>query len=275
MIFPYIATHMQASGLYRAQVMHHRLAPKRHRFSYTIFMFWLDLDEMQQVARKLTLFGLRKPAVFRYSDTDHIKYPRGDVRNAQDTRTKLNEWLQSNGVASPAKVFLLTHVRMFGYVFNPVSFYFCYDAQQELQFVVTEISNTFGEMKMFLIDKKADGAFKQEETKYFYVSPFTDMQDRFVFHYDAPGEKLHVRIDTVAHGGERYFISTLTGVYRTISDARLFYYVLRFPFVTLRVITAIHWQALLLWLKKLRWHKKSDDPELQRDIMNDRISLPE
>ena len=136
------------SALYKCLVMHNRLSPKKHRFTYNVFMAWLDIDLLEATGKKLSLFSYNKSNVFSFRDTDHFKYPEGDARNVLNTRQKLNLYLQSKGITQmPSKVFLLTHVRMFGYVFNPVSFYFCYNEQGTCTFVVTEISNTFGEMK--------------------------------------------------------------------------------------------------------------------------------
>lgn len=267
---------MFTSALYTCQVMHHRLAPKKHQFRYRIFMFWLDVDGLQAAADRSWMFSVRRPAPFRFRHTDHIKYPAGDPRNALSVREKLDQWLAEQGITEPpAKVFLLTHVRLFGYVFNPVSFYFCYDAQDRCRYVVTEVSNTFGEMKMFLVQHTEGNVFVQEDTKYFYVSPFTEMDDRFVFRYVVPDTGLQLRIDTLDAAGNRYFISTLTGRRQTLSDLRLLWYVVRFPLVTMRVMAGIHLQAFRLWLKRLPWHRKSDDADLQQDILNDVVGIPE
>lgn len=257
------------SALYDCLVMHNRLAPKKHSFHYHIFMFWLDIDALANTGRKLKLFSTDRSNIFSFRHSDHFKFPKGDDRNALSVRQKLDTYLSSKGIEkSPAKVYLLTHVRMFGYVFNPVSFYFCYDITGVCSCVVTEISNTFGEMKLFLIDKQHDGGFSQNEIKYFYVSPFTDMDTEFEFRYQVPLEKLQIQINVKDGDGSRFFISTLSGKRKSLTDARLLFYVFRFPFVTLKVIGAIHWQAMKLWIKKLPFHKKKSDPELQRGITN-------
>lgn len=267
---------MSQSALYSAQVMHNRLAPKKHRFHYRLFMFWLDVDAIAEEAKRLTLFGLRKGNVFRFVHADHFKYKKGDARNNQTVRQKLNNWLQEQGISeAPHRVMLLTHVRLFGYVFNPVSFYFCYDIHGRCSYVITEVSNTFGEMKLFLVNAQEQDGFVQEDTKYFYVSPFTEMDDRFVFRYAVPADRLQLRIDTLNSQGERYFISTLSGSRKTLSDFRLLWYIGRFPLVTLQVIGAIHWHAFRLWLKKLPFHRKSDDAALQKGITNDRVAIPD
>jgi uncharacterized protein len=257
------------SALYKCLVMHNRLSPKKHRFTYNVFMAWLDIDLLEATGKKLSLFSYNKSNVFSFHDTDHFKYTEGDARNVLNTRQKLNLYLQSKGITQmPGKVFLLTHVRMFGYVFNPVSFYFCYNEQGACTFVVTEISNTFGEMKLFLVDTKNGEHFEQDAQKFFYVSPFTEMDTEFEFRYKIPGEKLNIQINVKDKSGEKFFISTLTGQSKVLNDSRLGWYVMRFPFITLRVMLAIHWQALKLWLKKIPYHKKSANRDLQRDMIN-------
>ncbi|HMZ90471.1 MAG TPA: DUF1365 domain-containing protein [Chitinophagales bacterium] len=260
---------MTPSTLYTCLVMHNRLSPKKHRFNYKVFMFFWDIDNSAEIAKSHRLLSYNKGGVFSFRDRDHFKYPEGDNRNELTVRAKLNAWLKENGVVDmPEKVMLLTHIRMFGYVFNPVSFYFCYNASGDCLYVVTEISNTFGEMKIFLIDQKQQQSFEQEDVKYFYVSPFTDMDTSFRFKYQLPSDKLNLRIDVQDRSGDRFFISTLTGARRTLSDLRLLWYVVRFPFITLQVIGAIHWHAFLLWLKKVPWHRKTEQASLQRDILN-------
>ena len=257
------------SALYKCQVMHNRTATKKHRFTYSIFMFWLDIDSLDETAKKFRLFGRNAFSIFNFRDTDHFKYPKADPRNNLTTREKLNLYLKENGIQNlPHAVYLLTHVRMFGYVFNPVSFYFCYDEQGACNFVITEISNTFGEMKLFLIDRKQGEKFEQTATKFFYVSPFTDMDTEFEFRYQIPGEKLNIQINVNDQKGNKFFISTLTGKRKAMTDARLLFYVFRFPFVTLKIIGGIHWEAFKLWLKKLPYHKKTEQSDLQKGVTN-------
>lgn len=257
------------SKIYKCLVMHNRIAPKKHRFTYNIFMFWIDIDLLDSTSENLWFLSRNKSNIFNFRDSDHFKFPKGDARNNLDVRTKLNNYLNENGISvPPSKVFLLTHVRMLGHIFNPVSFYYCYDANGKCNYVVTEISNTFGEMKLFLIDQKKGEQFEQNAIKYFYVSPFTDMDTEFEFRYHVPDEKLNVQINVNDQQGKKFFISTLTGNEKKLTDLRLAGYVFRFPFVTIKVITAIHWQALKLWLKKLPFHKKKNDSDMQKGITN-------
>lgn len=257
------------SALYTCQVMHNRLAPKKHKFTYKIFMFWLNIDALDDIHKELKLFSRNNRNVFCFRDKDHFKYANGDEKNALTVREKLNQYLSENKIEqSPANVFLLTNVRMFGYVFNPVSFYYCFDEQGVCTLVLTEISNTFGEMKIFLTQQKTGEMFMQHDTKYFYVSPFTEMDTEFEFRYKIPAEKLNIQINVKDQQGKKFLITTLNGNQKKLSDGRLFSYIFRFPFVTLKVIFGIHWQAMKLWLKKIPYHKKNSHQELQKEILN-------
>jgi len=231
-------------------------------------MFYLDIDEIDAAARKLPLFSRGKRNIFNFRDEDHFKFPQGDVKNKQTVRQKLNNYLASKQIAAPARVFLLTHVRMFGHVFNPVSFYFCFDSNEVCTHVVTEISNTFGEMKLFLIDQQNGQVFEQNVIKYFYVSPFTELDTEFAFRYKIPDTKLNIQINVHDQLGKKFFISTLTGSRYALTNYRLLIYIFRFPFITLKVLGGIHWQAFLLWLKRIPYYKKKWKPELQKGITN-------
>jgi hypothetical protein len=115
-------------------------------------------------------------------------------------------------------------------------------------------------------DTMQNGQFKLNTTKYFYVSPFIDMDTNFDFDLRIPNEKLQLKIDDYDKGGKRFFISTLSGNRRPLKDSTLLLYFFSFPLITLKVIGLIHWQALKLWLKKLPYHKKGADLELQKEV---------
>ncbi|NUN70802.1 MAG: DUF1365 family protein, partial [Bacteroidetes bacterium] len=134
--------------------------------------------------------------------------------------------------------------------------------------VVPEVGNTFGELKPYLLtgQDRTDGVFRKRMTKYFYVSPFIDMDAEFDFLLQVPDERLQVTINDYKDG-KKFFLSAVSGERRPLTDARLLWYAVRFPFVTLQVITLIHWQALKLYLRKLRFFRKTDHPELQKEIV--------
>lgn len=257
------------SALYKARVMHHRFEPKRHRFHYNVFMFWLDLDELPELSRRIGLISLGRFNVFSWYDKDHVQLPAGRPDRSKGTREQLDTFLRSCGQEQrPASVRLLTNLRTWGYQFNPVSFYFCYDEKQQPYCAVAEVGNTFGEMKLYYLgETRFDGkAFRLRVPKMFYVSPFIDHDAEFDFVLHPPGEKLDLRIDDYKDD-KRIFISTLTGRRRELTNARLLGYALRFPAITLKVIFLIHWNAFRLWLKKIPFRRKADQPELQRDVL--------
>ncbi len=256
------------SCLYECTVMHHRLAPKKHRFVYKIFMFYLDLDELDDVAERTTLISHNRFNIFNFRDDDHLMFSKETVKE------NFAEYLRSKGVDPKGKkIFLLTHLRTFGHIFNPVSFYFCFDGYGTPVCAIPEVGNTFGEMKAFFLgsEEMKNGTFRHEETKYFYVSPFVDIDTRFDFQLKVPDEKLDIRIDDIQEG-KKFLLSSLVGKKKKLTDAALIWYSIRFPLITLKVIGLIHWQAFLLYLKKIPYHKKSHDLHLQQGVYNAKSS---
>jgi DUF1365 family protein len=249
--------------------MHHRFAPKVHRFKYEIFLFYLDLDEIDGLAKKSRWMSSNRFNLFNFRDSDHLQLPREKPDTAKNTRQHITDYLQSQGVnIGKGRIMLLTNLCTLGYQFNPVSFYFCYNNQNEPVCSVVEVCNTFHEMKPYFLgaSTKTENRFKLNTTKYFYVSPFTDMDTRFDFDLEIPGEHLRIKIDDYDKEGNRFFISTLSGTKKPFNDSALLLYFFSFPLITLKVIGAIHWQALKLWLKKIPFHQKEAQKELQKDV---------
>jgi len=246
--------------------MHHRLAPKKHRFNYQVFMFYLDLDEIDALGKRLKFMSRNRFNLFNFRDKDHLQLPTDPNK---ETREQIVTYLKLQGIETPvSRIMLLTNLCTLGYQFNPVSFYFCYGEQDQPICAVVEVCNTFKELKPYLLGTgtSTDKGFHMNTGKYFYVSPFTDMDTNFDFNLQLPGEKLQIKIDTTYKNGERFFISTLQGTRTPLTDANLLYYFFSFPLITLKVISLIHWQALLLWMKKLPFHAKAAHQDLQRNL---------
>lgn len=244
------------------------MAPKPHRFNYKVFMFWLDLDEIDIISKKFSLISRNRFNVFSFRDSDHVQLPADKPDTSKNTKQQVLDYLQSQNVkTSNPRIYLLTNLRTFGHQFNPVSFYFVYENEQPVC-CIAEVSNTFGEMKLFLLGKETltDNVFTYQTKKYFYVSPFIDHDVDFAFQLHLPSDKLNLRIDDYRNG-ERFFIATLTGKKKELTGSRLFAYTLRFPFITLKVIGLIHWNAIILWLKKVPYRKKGEHTELQKDVL--------
>ena len=258
------------SCLYECRLGHHRLKPKPHRFGFRLFMFYLDLDELPRLDRRLRLFKRNRAGVFSFFDADHLREGQGDVRKNLSVYLK-----KSNIELGGGKVFLLTHARMLGYVFNPVSFYFCFDERGEPLCAVPEVNNTFGEMKPFLLDRtsRSAGGFHKRVPKLFYVSPFMSLDVQFGFHLTIPSESVSIQIEDF-EGGEKIFYASLQGVRRPLTDAKLAWFALKYPCLTLRIILAIHWHALRLALKRVTFHRKAANLQMQRDFYVSGSSAP-
>ncbi len=249
--------------------MHHRLAPKEHSFWYNIFMFYLDLDELDALHKKLRFMSVNKFNLFNFRDKDHLQLPRENPDTTKNTRQHITDYLKSNGTdIGSGRIMVLANLCTLGYQFNPVSFYFCYNEHGEPVCSVVEVCNTYREMKLYYLGSESqnDKGFKLNTEKNFYVSPFIDMDTSFDFDLQIPGEKLQVKIDDYNKLGKRFFISTLSGKRKPLTDSNLLLYFFSFPLITLQVIGLIHWQAFKLWLKKIKYHKKADNMDLQRDV---------
>jgi len=256
------------SSLYKATVMHNRLKPKQHRFHYNVFMFYIDLDEVDMLTRKLPMFSKNKFNFFSIRDNEHLQLPIDNPDKTKSIKQQITGYLSQNGIEiGNGRIMLLTNLNILGYNFNPVSFYYCFDEQGNSRCVVAEVGNTFGEFKPYLLTAEhlKDNNYHLNTIKYFYVSPFIDHDTNFDFNLQVPGERLNIRIDDYKDD-ERFFISTLTGTRKPLTNRNLLWYSIRFPFITLKIITLIHWNALLLYLKKLPFHRKEANQELQRDV---------
>lgn len=258
-----------ASCLYECTVMHHRLTPREHRFRYRIFLFALDLDEIDAVAGRVRGFSHNRRNVYSFRDSDHFDGGPGAIKD------KLVAYLAENGVPFPegGRVLFVTLPRVFGYVFNPVSFFFCSDAAGRPHSAVVQVGNTFGERKLYLLPQPTGAdAFRLVTPKHFYVSPFTSLELHFDFKLRVPGEALEIHIDD-RDADRRVLLTALTGRRAPLTTARLAWFTLKYPLVTLRVIFLIHWNALLLWLKRVPWFAKAAGREFQREVMHPHRSL--
>jgi len=230
-------------------------------------MFYVDIDEISTLAEKFGMLSYNAFGFFSFRDSEHLQLKKGVTRPVKDN---ILEFLAANEVkVVPERIMLLTNFNVLGYNFNPVSFYFCFDKDSNPICAVAEVSNTFREMKPYLLDisRLSNGEFALRVPKFFYVSPFINHDAEFDFHLNVPADKLNIRIDDYSDN-KRIFISTLTGEKKNITAGKLLFYALRFPLIPLRIMFLIHWNALLLWMKKIRFFRKAEFPELQQDVLN-------
>jgi DUF1365 family protein len=277
------------SCLYECQVMHARFSPRPHRFAYRIFLFALDLDELDTLDRQLRFFSTRRTSLYRFRDEDFlptneplhpagsagVNRPPGEFRG--NLKQRVVAYLAERGVdLAGGRVVLVTLPRVLGYLFNPVSFYFCFDRNGTPAAAIAEVTNTFREMKPYFLgpaeQSETPGEFRLRVPKQFYVSPYSDVDVAFDFTLRAPGERLAVQIDDYV-GAERTLTSVLAGPRRSLTGGRLAWFTLKYPLITLRVISLIHWHAFRLWLKRVPWFAKSARAADQRGLYRPHSSL--
>lgn len=236
------------SCIYEGRVSHTRTSPALHRFEYRVFMMYLDLDELPDLFDEFWLWSSSRPAPARFKREKHLG--PSDVPLADAVRDRVEA---ETGKRPSGPVRLLTNLSYFGYWFNPVSFYYCYSADGErIEYIVAEVNNTpWGEQDTYTLECSGEnrGAWRFSPTKKMHVSPFIDMNVDYDWVLSAPRDRLSVFMAN-SRDGKRFFDATMRMERREISAGSLASVLARFPFHTLKVIGAIHWQALKLWLKR-------------------------
>jgi hypothetical protein len=245
------------SALYDGRVMHRRLRPRRHEFAYRGFWFVFDIDEIDAVGRRLRLFSRNRFNLFSFHDRDY-----GD-RSGAPLRAQIERHMAAGGMAPDGgAIAVLTLPRIFGYVFNPLSVYFIRAADGGLRAILWEVSNTFGARHAYLIpaaDPRAS-AIRQTCAKRLHVSPFLDMDMTYAFRVTPPGARTLVSIIGSDSAGAM-LVAAMNGERRELTDGALLRAFARVPFMTLKVIAAIHWEAMWIWGKGVRVRPSPLPPE--------------
>jgi DUF1365 family protein len=250
------------SWLYTGAVMHRRLHPRRHRFRYRAFWLLLDLDELKGLSTGLRWFSYNRRNVFSLYDRDH-----GDG-SATPLRTQVALRLRDAGVElEGGRVELLCMPRTLGYCFNPLSIFFCYRADGSLAALIYQVHNTFSERHSYVIPvARNDGSLRQRCRKLLYVSPFLDMDLRYDFRIEGPGERLVVGI-CASSATQPMLSAVLSGDRQPLNDRTLRRVFVSIPAVTLKVIAAIHWEALRLWTKRIGLRRRPPPPETPATVV--------
>lgn len=241
-----------SSCIYMGKLMHHRFQPKVHRFAYRVASWLLDLDELEQLNKRLTLFSFNRFNIVSFHQRDH-----GDGSNTP-LPEQIAHLLAQHHIPKPDNIRLFCYPRMLGYTFNPLAIYFCFKCQQLIA-LVYEVSNTFGERHSYVgavdpqlhdnvIEMKKPVPVRQQADKALHVSPFFPMDCYYHFRIQPPASSVTLGIDLNDDSG-KLFTAVFKGQRQSISDRLILRQTLLLPLQTLKVIVAIHWQALLLWLK--------------------------
>jgi DUF1365 family protein len=242
--------------LVEAKIFHGRVRPKRNAFSYVAYYVVLPLSRLRS-EKGAALFSFEKFNLFSFRAADHgdgSSNPEGWMRNV------LAQW---NVPQADGEILLFTLPRVFGYVFNPVSFWFCFDRAGALRAVLAEVNNTFGERHYYLCcheDRRPILADDWLETdKVFHVSPFMKVEGHYKFRFAIDLGRIAVRIDH--HDQDGLMLSTAMGGKREpLSSARLAWCLVRYPLLSFKIIGLIHWQAVKLMVKGLRQNQKPAPP---------------
>lgn len=253
---------MVENGIYEGMVRHARFKPKPHKLSYRVYSLFVDLEKIDALSKELKYFSRNRFNLLSFYDRDHgagrpdniLSWVRGELAKAD--------------IVTVDKIYLLFYPRILGYAFNPIATYYCYDKGGNLVALLYAVRNTFGGRHAYLIKVGSveKNSIHQQTDKLFHVSPFIDMDMRYYFTVRPPGEKLSLSIRVDDDAGT-LLMANFSGKRSQISDASLKRLFLRYPFLTFKVIFAIHIEAIKLLFKGVRLKKGAPDPKIAVTIV--------
>ena len=236
------------SCIYEGRVRHRRRRPAKHAFEFPFFMLYLDLEELPRLFDRSWLWSASRPAFARFRRSDHLGDPSCPL---EDCVRDLVELRTDRRPGGPIR--LLTHMRYAGFAMNPVSIYYCFDALDgRVEAIVAEVNNTpWGERHCYVISADAKGCrgtIRARTPKEFHVSPFMEMDLNYAWSFREPGDRLSLSIANHEPGGAQLFEAVLGLKRRELSARSRARMLIRYPLITLQLITAIYWQAIRLYL---------------------------
>lgn len=248
---------LQHSCIYQGIVWHQRHQPKIHAFQYRLFMMYVDIDELEQTFKPFWLWGVNKPSFASFQRKDHY----GDTKTTLSSSIR-RLVLQQTQQRVEGPIYLLTQFRILGYAFNPLSLYFCFDMSgEELTHIVAEVSNTpWNEQHCYVLtpSQKNSVVFQDQHEKSFHVSPFMHEDMQYRWKISQPKERLEVQIENLI-GNEILFSARMNLERKKLNACNLRSTLCNFPLMSFKLIMAIYWEALKLFLKGIKYvpYKKS------------------
>lgn len=265
--------------LYAGEIYHHRNYPKHHEFRYKVFMFYLNINTITTLMQH-PLISRNRLNLFSFYDQDYLPElaPYVSKESPNPVFDRIQFFLKNkNIILKRPQFFLLTNLRFLNYVFNPVSFYYCYDGEKPIC-ALAEVHNTFKERKIYFVEQVKQGVqnkelkggttenfnwFNSKQLKDFYVSPFSHPHTHFNFQLGEARERVKAIVNEIS-GSRKYFHSYFAGNERDLTVVELIKSVLSFIPVTFKVTLGIHWQAFRLWVRRVPYYKKREHAEYQK-----------
>ena len=259
-------------SLYFGKVMHARLKPKQHRFNYRVFSLLIDLDQLTSANMKSRFFSVNQANLMSFHEKDHGK------RDGSSLRSYIDQVFANGGMERPHRISLWCNPRVLGYTFNPLSIYYCYNVSGEITALVYQVHNTFGEDHSYIAQvlppHKSGASIRQSADKIFYVSPFLDMNMRYNFRINAPGKDLRIRI--LENDAEGPILSaTFSGERRAFNTKNLLSGATQCFGLTWKIMAGIHYEAFILWCKRVKFHKRPAPPVKTSYVKHDKFAAGE
>ncbi len=250
------------SKLLIGSTYHHRFSPKKHSFYYKTFQFFIDLDEVETLNNRFKLLGTKKLSAFRFLESDHSLGSKQTLKDAIMSKVQVK-----HPQFEPEKIYLLGNLRTLGHIFNPVCFYFVQDKDLNTV-VVIEIMNTYYEHKTYVSDQSRmfndEFNCEYEFDKNFYISPFSSSNGKMAYKITwNKNKEIAIHVKNYENFNVNVY-ANLTGELKEIDERSLFFLLLRFPLITITILLQIHLQALILYLRGVKYYSKDEEIQSQK-----------